>query len=33
LPRMRTLFGRLQALQKEHDDQVDLAVVYRQLSR
>ena len=33
LPRMRTLFGRLQALQKEHDDQVDLSEAYPQLSR
>ena len=33
LPRMRKLFGRLQALQKEHDDQVDLSAAYPQLSR
>jgi arylsulfatase A-like enzyme len=33
LPRMRRLFGRLQALQKEHDDQLDLSEAYPQLSR
>ena len=33
LPRMRKLFGRLQTLQKEHDDQVDLSAAYPQLSR
>ncbi len=28
LPRMRSLFAELQRLQKERDDEVDLAVVY-----
>ncbi len=33
LPRMRKLFDRLQSLQKEHEDEVDLSAAFPQLSR
>ena len=32
LPRMRNLFRQLQRLQEKHDDQLDLAAIYPQLS-